>query len=290
MTEKNLKLVSKSSNEWTKFILDEFYHLDIKSKSSTFSGEIDIIQYDDDFRFASVISSGQEIKSETHEEFFYLISTVNSIRWSNGLSHGCLNNGGIAIFDCTKEMKYTFPDNRISNSFLIPYHYFKNGSDIDSIKHGRRLLYQDMIYQLMEDIYLSKYSLLNKMHTIANLLTITDQDKIEDDSVRHEYAVITEFIRMNARNPNLSLDYMARQLLISRSKIQSILSEYDTNYTTLIKNIRVNKLARSIEHNMTTNLYQLCFEHGYKSISSASAQFKAVKGMSLKQYRDSLRG
>ncbi|MGR5187743.1 helix-turn-helix domain-containing protein [Photobacterium damselae] len=290
MSKDNLRLVSKSSREWVKFISDGFYPLDIISTAADFSGEVDIVKYDDDFRFASVKSSSQEVKSEVCDEFFYLISTINPIRWFNGIGNGCLNNGGIVIFDCTKEMKYKFPESRVSNSFLIPYHYFKNGSDIDLIKHGGGLLYQDMIYQLLEGIHVDNHSLLNRMHTIANLLTINDPIRISDDSIQLEFDIIKEFIHINAKNPNLSLDYMASQLLISRSKIQAILGKNGTNYTTLIKQARVNKLANSIKHNMTTSLYQLCFEHGYKSISSASAQFKSVKGMSLKQYRDIIRG
>lgn len=290
MTKDNLKLISKSSSEWNQFILDEFYPLGIKSTSTTFSGEIDLIKYDDDFCFAGVTSSSHEVKSEVYDEFFYLISTINPIRWSNGSNSGYLHNGGIVVFDCTEEITYQFPVGQTSKSFLIPYHYFKDDNAIDSIKQGSGLLYKNMIHQLLEDIHANSHSLLNRMHTIANLLTINDPVKIVDDNIQHEFDAIKDFIRVNAKNPSLSLDYIASKLLVSRSKIQAILGEHGTNYTTLTKKTRVNQLAKSIKHNMTTSLYQLCFEHGYKSISSASAQFKSVKGMSLKQYRDSIRG
>lgn len=290
MKENSFNLTSKSSSEWNKFILDEFYHLSIKSNSTVFSGQINITKFEDDFRFARVASSGQEIESETYDEFFYLISTANPVRWSNGISGNYLSNGGIVVFDCTKEMKYKFPNKRVSNSFLIPYHYFKSGSDIDSIRQGSKLMYQNMIHQLLGDIRGNDHCLLSRMHVIADLLTITDPRKIVESKIKHEYDAITEFIYLHARNPNLSLDYIAKHLLLSRSKIQAILSEYGTNYTTVVKEVRVDALAKSIKHNMTTNLYQLCFEHGYKSIPSASAQFKSIKGMSLKQYRDNLRG
>ncbi|ARR51828.1 AraC family transcriptional regulator (plasmid) [Photobacterium damselae subsp. damselae] len=290
MNKENCRLVSKSSEDWRRFVLKEFYPLDVKPKAELFSGEVNIVKYEDGFRFASATSSGQEIKSEICDEFFYVVSTTQSMRWNNGLSHGYLNAGGVVVFDCMKEMRYAFPKNRISNSFLIPYHYFKNSRDIDVIKKGQPPLYQGMICQLLGDINIDHCCLINRMHTISNLLTISDSESIKEDVMQHEFEYIKNFIYMHIKNPNLSLDYIARHLFMSRSKIQTILGKNGTNYTTLTKTIRVNKLAKSIRDNMTTSLYQLCFEHGYKSISAASAQFKAVKGASLKLYRDSLRG
>lgn len=290
MNKENRKLITNSSCEWNKFILEDFYQFDVKSTSNIFSGEIYTVKYEDDFRFASIISSSQEVQSKIYGDYFYLLSTSNAINWSNGEANGYLNNGGIVIFDCTKEIKFEFLDYRVSNSFLIPFHFFNSSDDIDIIRHGKGILYQEMIYQLLEDTNVSSYNLINRMHTIANLLTINEPLKIVDDNILYKFTAIKEFIYTNAEDPNLSLDYIASNLLMSRSKIQSILREYGTNYTTLVKKIRVNKLAKSIKCNITKNLYQLCFEHGYKSISSASAQFKSEKGMSLKEYRDKMRG
>lgn len=289
MDKENFKLVSQSEDDWNKLVLDEFYRLDIKANNSNFSGEIDIVKYEDDFRFANVNASCQEVISEVRDEYFYLITTQDPLCWRNGHSHGYLKSGGIVVFDCTQDMAYKFPGGRRSKSFLIPYQYFRNGMAIDAIRNGNKLTYQDIIYQLLGDIKVDKPDLINRLHSIANLLTITNPLSINESKIQQEYEAIERFIVDNAGNPNISLDYVANRLLVSRSKVQAILTEMGTNYTSLVKQIRVQNLAKSIEFDMTKNLYQLCFEHGYRSISSASSHFKSIKGVSLKQYRDSFR-
>ncbi len=135
-------LTSQSGTEWAQFTKEKFYSLNVTSLEPKFSGCIDIVRFENDFRFAKIKSSAQEVKTsyDKEKDFFYVILSSGAMTWDNDTKHGALRNGGIVVFDCNRPVKYKFMGERNTTSFLLPYSYFKEGSAIDSIRKGVLLL------------------------------------------------------------------------------------------------------------------------------------------------------
>ncbi|EOA8958782.1 hypothetical protein ACIMS1_004459 [Vibrio harveyi] len=286
--EKNIfKLTSNSEKDWNKFVVKEFYELNIKANSDEFSGVLDVVRYNG-LRFADVISSGQKVIFSKRGEFIYLISTSTPLAWENGEGHGVVKDG-VVVFDCNAPVKYQFLKSRKTKSVLIPYSSFSSASVIDSIKKGGLGIYKDVISEIMKDISIGSEDFSHRLNAVSNLVSILDDTKNNEEKVLdNEFKKLKLFIYQNAHKEYMSLDYVARNVFFSRRKIQSILSCKNTTYTELLKEIRVQRVVNSMIKNRNKTIQEHCFEQGYRSMSTAAYQFKSVKNVGLKEYKDTL--
>ncbi|KJF85397.1 hypothetical protein UB42_20035 [Photobacterium leiognathi] len=90
-------------------------------------------------------------------------------------------------------------------------------------------------------------------------------------------------------NNSLNLDLLSNQLFMSKSKIQKIFHDNGKKYNEVVKVLRVNLLAEKIKNNVSKTIIELCYESGFNSRTNADIQFKQVKNLTIKEYKNKLK-
>lgn len=273
-------------NDWQEFINENFFSFDIEPVMNDFVGDISTVIYDDQFRAAFVKASPHEIsvnKKNIDRDYFYIVSSTNDTSWRSQYGHGRLKKGGLLVFDCQDDFSCLFSEQRETKSFLLPYKYLENQSElIDKLrKQTIDRLYSDFILELVLNLneQSSNYELYRGILAISNLLLLPKP------VIMDSYNRVFNYIKENVSFCNLDLKGTAGALGVSQVEIKHILSQNNTSFHQLVKECRVTSLRESIDTLDNRLLSTLCYENGFNSIHTAIRHFKEYYGVTLSEYR-----
>jgi AraC-like DNA-binding protein len=90
-------------------------------------------------------------------------------------------------------------------------------------------------------------------------------------------------------NPELSLDHVAAEILISQRVLSQIINEsYNMNFKSLINEFRIKECVRmiSVDTNCEKTIQEVYYSAGFNSRSVFNELFKAYTGMTPKEFRE----
>ncbi|KJG55379.1 hypothetical protein UA38_20060 [Photobacterium kishitanii] len=284
---KNRHLKTQSFRQWLRFFKNEMFRCKIIPINVIFYGEINVVNYKNGFKFALIKAASQQIFCNDLYNMVCVIFSKGSFSWGQGDISGELPLGGFVVLDGNETIRYKNSSDNEIIICLIPYFYFKS-CNIKCICITTDSVYSDCVYTLIESMLVSKKNRLFKMQAVANLLVLIFSEDKEITSENKECQKVIDFIKDNALNSWLDMDYISTSLGVSKSKIHKLLKSNGISYSYLVKGLRVVELEKKISHERNKTLTQLCYECGFNSISNANIQFKSIKKISISEYKNTL--
>lgn len=192
------------------------------------------------------------------------------------------------VVDQTKRM--TIPTMRITlhendQIILIRDSFF--GRKIDSIIN-LPLIHNSIIRSLLTDLLdlNVKVEVTETLHAIANMVFIITAKKQTGKIKDNPLSLITNTIVENYKEKNFNLDKLSSIVLMSRRKVQYILSESGETFTSLVNKSRVEEMKRIINENPRVRLSELTESVGIKNCYAASKLFHKHENVSIKEYKE----
>jgi AraC-like DNA-binding protein len=280
-------LKTQSFLEWVRFFKNEVFRCKITPINAIFYGEVKVINYNNGFKFISINAVSQQMCCNDLFDFICVIFSKGKFSWEQGNSLGELPFGGFVVLDGNESIRYKNSSDNEVIVFLIPSFYFKL-CNIKDMHLTVNSLYNDCVYALIENILFCENSIFLKMQAIVNLLVLiySEHEKMKIENKVGQNVI--DFIRYNALNNWLNMEFISTSLCMSKSKIHKLLKVNGLSYSYLVKKFRITELARKINTEKGKTLTQMCYECGFNSISNANVQFKAVNKMSISEYKDSV--
>ncbi|HIF9334925.1 TPA: helix-turn-helix domain-containing protein [Photobacterium damselae] len=118
---------------------------------------------------------------------------------------------------------------------------------------------------------------------IKSLLLDFDKTVVAKESL---YTKVTDIIKRNIRDDELSIGFVAKELHVSVSSLQKELFKLGVSYSYILKKCRLSLLKKHLILEHSQPLKKICFLCGYNSLSNASKQFKDEFGISLRNYQN----
>ncbi|WP_305464150.1 helix-turn-helix domain-containing protein [Photobacterium leiognathi] len=219
-------------------------------------------------------------------DYYMIIASYGSISWNSNSSEGKLSYGGAILINPTSELSLKFSDKKEKYLILIPKIFLnKNVYMINDVG----VIDNPVIVDIALNISVSDEDLEYKINAIINLMKIKSLKKKVETRSEYELKKIYEFIEKNIMNNCLNLDLLSNQLFMSKSKIQKIFHDNGKKYNEVVKVLRVNLLAEKIKNNVNKTIIELCYESGFNSRTNADIQFKQVKNLTIKEYKNKLK-
>lgn len=196
--------------------------------------------------------------------------------------------GGTSIIKSeVKSIKQGIKINLQENDQVILIRDCFFGKKIDSIIN-LPLIHNSIVRTLLADLFSLnvRVEVTETLHAIANMvfiLTVKQQKKgkLKDDP----RGVIINAIVDNYKDKNFNLDKLSSIALMSRRKVQYIISEIGETFTSLINKTRVEEMKEIINENPRILLSELTDMVGMKNSYAASKVFYKHEGVSIKEYR-----
>ena len=282
---KSRHLKTQSFLQWIRFFKNEMFRCKITPINAIFYGEIKVVNYDNGFKFALIKAVAQQIYCEHISNVVCVIFSKGSFSWGQGNVSGELPLGGYVVLNGNEHIQYKNSNNNEVIIFFIPFFYFKS-CDLKRITTAS--VYDDCVYTLIESMLFSKKNRLVKMQAVANLLVLIFSEYNRGCVENKASKKIIDFIKDNALNSWLNMDYISISLGMSKSKIHKLLKVDNISYSYLVKNLRIAALEKKIRYEKNKTLTQLCYECGFNSVSNANIQFKSIKKISMSEYKNNL--
>lgn len=161
------------------------------------------------------------------------------------------------------------------------------GRKIDSIVN-LPLIHNGMIRSLLADLLdlNEKIEVTETLHAIANMVFILTAKKQTGKTIGNPLAIITHAILVNYKDKNFNLDKLSAIVLMSRRKVQYLLSEAGGTFTSLVNKARVEEMKRIISENPRVRLSELAEHVGIKNSYAASKLFYKHENVSIKGYKE----
>ena len=141
----------------------------------------------------------------------------------------------------------------------------------------------DILKRTLQNLIAARNIMRNKMEgkesqekKVENLDMLTADDKLMER--------VMKVINANMKNADLSIDYIAKEVGLSRvhfyRKMKTLTNQSPHNF---LRNIRMKQAARLFDDGHQ-NVNDVMYAVGYNNASSFSVAFKAVYGMSPREY------
>ncbi|PSV76376.1 helix-turn-helix domain-containing protein, partial [Photobacterium kishitanii] len=201
-------------------------------------------------------------------------------------------NTDLLLFDLSSPVTINYPKTRITKGLIIPYEKLKINHMVIPTGKIQQTKYGKYIYDIISSIVSHDKNLDLKIETIINLLNFYLSENINSKIIATKrqqkiFEDAQEIIKDNILNVNLN--YVANQLYISRSTLQSAFSVHNTSFIKTLTDIRIERIKMSLSstENINKKISTICNEAGYSSISNASKQFKLTTGLSFAEFKNS---
>ncbi|PSV09565.1 hypothetical protein C0W59_22080, partial [Photobacterium kishitanii] len=254
-------------------------------------GEVCIINCDKGFIFTSIKSTQQQMSYDGLFNVVCVIYSKSTFYWEQGSESGVLPFGGFILLNGKGPIKHeNYSDDEIIVCFIPIIYLEKYVINNSKVVIGSNCC--DYIIQLIDSMFFSDKNLTFKVQIVVNLLVlaIIENVDIKNGNIENrEYKKLVEFIKSNALNNKINVDFVSRSIGMSKSKIHKLLKRNKTSYGQVVKDIRIAELAKKIECEYDKTVTQLSYECGFNSINHANVVFKTVKNMSISEYKKKLR-
>ncbi|MGL5236690.1 MAG: helix-turn-helix domain-containing protein [Plesiomonas shigelloides] len=147
------------------------------------------------------------------------------------------------------------------------------------------IIQNSSIRALLEDLLGLNVEVTETLHAIANIVFILTTKKHTGKTKCNPLAIITNAIIENYKEENFNLDKLTSTVLMSRRKVQYILSESGETFTSLINNARVDEMKKIISENPRVRLSELAKSIGMNNSYAASRLFYKHEKISIKDYK-----
>lgn len=102
---------------------------------------------------------------------------------------------------------------------------------------------------------------------------------------------IFDFMTTRYANPDLTLDYMAKEIGVSRTKINDILkSEVGLTYTSYLNKLRLHEATQLLSQKKDMSISDIAFSVGYNNATYFNKVFKEEYNCSPKSYKSLIEG
>jgi len=209
---------------------------------------------------------------------------------------------GLVIFDLAQEVR-SYTDNFTNISLIIPRDMMDRALKSPDDQHLRVLTNDEPMVKLLRDHMLSLKSLAGRMTarqaieiapatvglTAACLNAAVEWDAPDQRNglATAQLTVIRRFIEENLSEPELSVDWLAGRVGVSRSKLYQMFEPFG-GVGSYIRDRRLRRalIALTDERAKHRPIYDIALASGYTSDAAFSRVFRARYGMSPREVRN----
>lgn len=221
--------------------------------------------------------------------------------WETGTGPVEMPRNGLVVFDLAQEV--SLKTNDFTNiSLIIPRDMLEGAMKSPNDQHLRVLTGEEPMVKLLRDHMRSLKTLAGRMTarqaveiapatvglTAACLNAAVDQEVPDqrEGVAMAQLAVIRRFIEENLSEPDLSADWIARRVGVSRSKLYSMFDAFG-GVTAYVRDRRLRRalLALTDKASMHRPIYDIALASGYTSDAAFSRAFRARYGLSPRDVR-----
>lgn len=164
------------------------------------------------------------------------------------------------------------------------------GKKIDSVLN-LPLIHNSIIRSLLSDLLNidAHVELTETLHAIANMVFILTSKQQVGEVRDKPIEIIINAIIENYKDKNFNLDKLSSIVLMSRRKVQYMISEIGETFTSLVNKLRFEEMKKIINENPRIRLTELIDAIGVKNCYAANKIFIYFEGVNIKEYKEKLR-
>lgn len=142
----------------------------------------------------------------------------------------------------------------------------------------------------------SQSTITNIANNISNYTIITSKEKkqvpfMSNDESKKYLNELYSLMKTEKlyRNPNLTLDELAKKLLTTRHKLSLIINIFtEQNFYEFVNQYRINEICNNLSNPQKNNLtiLEIAFDAGFNSKSSFNTAFKKNTNITPREYRN----
>ena len=253
-------------------------------------GNVDLAYINQD---ATTINKNyKDIAKDDCSHYFLIIQLAGQASLQQNKSTANLNNfGDMALIDSTKPSEFNYRGTGASQlSIHLPrslmtnskFSQFRCAEVIDGNSHIAHLV-RDYIAIMLKNPANSQYDMAN-LNLSNSLLELIKGHFVHEDT---NFALVDEcekinkiidFIYSNASSTEFSIDYLSKELAISKRTLFRIFKEHDISCNLMIANAKLENFTNHLQHhivyNLPINISTLAYQSGFNDVSTLNRVFR----------------